>query len=176
MGLGYPSYTSIFTDILSLPVKRRCNIEDYPIEYAKPKMGDYLLFAIACRWISSLVYVVHPESKGDDYLWFCVRQGEKDVTTGGGFRSHENLTVENVIHLPCLAGEDMKNFLLRNNLREICNNSTQEPEVPFIITNDYDSIKSFGTFDYLVFSKSPNYTIASGDYIVDIIREYIEEI
>ena len=33
-----------------------------------------------------------------------------------------------------------------------------------------------GNFDYAVMAQSPNYTPASADFILDIFREYIEEI
>ena len=37
-------------------------------------------------------------------------------------------------------------------------------------------VKFDGNFDYAVMAQSPNYTPASADFILDIFREYIEEI
>ena len=41
---------------------------------------------------------------------------------------------------------------------------------------DIEDVKFDGKFDYAVMAQSPNYTPASADFILDIFREYIEEI
>lgn len=39
-----------------------------------------------------------------------------------------------------------------------------------------EDVKYDGDFDFVVMAQSPNYTPASADFIIDIVREYIEEI
>ena len=50
------------------------------------------------------------------------------------------------------------------------------PEVELLIIPTIEDVKFDGNFDYAVMAQSPNYTPASADFILDIFREYIEEI
>ena len=52
----------------------------------------------------------------------------------------------------------------------------KDPEVPFLIIPTIEDVRFNGDFDYIVMAQSPNYTPASADFIIDIVREYIEEI
>ena len=45
-----------------------------------------------------------------------------------------------------------------------------------LIIPTIDDVKFAGDFDYVLMAQSPNYTPASADFIIDIFREYIEEI
>ena len=38
-----------------------------------------------------------------------------------------------------------------------------------------DGVDFNGDFDFVVMAQSPNYTLESADFIMDIFREYIEE-
>ena len=51
-----------------------------------------------------------------------------------------------------------------------------DTEVELIIIPTEDKVKYSGDFDYAVLAQSPNYTPESADYIIDIFKEYIEEI
>ena len=52
---------------------------------------------------------------------------------------------------------------------------SREPEVPFIMcsVDDYQARKPF---DIVVLSQSPRYTPATSDPLIDVVREYIEEV
>lgn len=39
-----------------------------------------------------------------------------------------------------------------------------------------EAVKYNGDFDFIVFAQSPNYTPRSADYIIEVIRDYIDEI
>ena len=52
----------------------------------------------------------------------------------------------------------------------------KDPEVELLIIPTIEDVKFDGNFDYAVMAQSPNYTPASADFILDIFREYIEEI
>ena len=54
--------------------------------------------------------------------------------------------------------------------------SQKEPEVPFRIIPTVEAVKYNGDFDFIVFAQSPNYTPRSADYIIEVIRDYIDEI
>lgn len=55
-------------------------------------------------------------------------------------------------------------------------NSKKELEVPFEIIHSIEAVQYHGDFDFVVMAQSPNHTPASADFIMDIFREYIEEI
>ena len=44
-----------------------------------------------------------------------------------------------------------------------------------IVDTVEDIRKNAPEFDYIVMAQSPNYTPASADFIMDIVREYIDE-
>lgn len=45
-----------------------------------------------------------------------------------------------------------------------------------MIIPSIQDVKYDGDFDFVVLAQSPNYTPASADFIMDIVREYIVEI
>ena len=49
-------------------------------------------------------------------------------------------------------------------------------QVELLIIPTIEDVKFDGKFDYAVMAQSPNYTPVSADFILDIFREYIEEI
>lgn len=78
LGLGYPSWVFILDSLLSVPAEERIKIENYGEmfeKYYEPSIGDYLLFALAFRWISKLVYVCNPTDMGNDYVWMILKDG-----------------------------------------------------------------------------------------------------
>lgn len=61
LGLGYPSWTFIIDSLITVPVEERTKIENYGNmfeKYYEPRIGDYLLFALAFRWIKNLFMCV----------------------------------------------------------------------------------------------------------------------
>ena len=52
----------------------------------------------------------------------------------------------------------------------------KDPEIPFTIIPTVEDVRYEGDFDFVVMAQSPNYTPASADFIMEIFREYIEEI
>ena len=172
LGLGYASYVSIFSDVLALPIEERSKIENYPSDFPKPDIGDYLLFALACRWVSSLTYVVHPCGQGDDFVSLILeRNGKTESRIRIRERNYEK--IEYSIQLPCGNKKSLESMIFGGNEEGFYNNAKFEPHLPFTVTRDYEHIKPDQGFDYLVFCTSPNYTPDTADFIIDIIREYI---
>ena len=52
----------------------------------------------------------------------------------------------------------------------------KEPEVPFTIIPTIEGVNYNGDFDFVLLAQSPNYTPESADFIMDVFREYIQEI
>lgn len=150
-------------------VNERINIQNYKNKFKKynlPGIGDYLLFAIAFRWISKLTYVSNPNDHGDDYPIFIMKNFEDSskmiqLHYNNTYRLQEilNLSWENRIKMQ----------------KEYLNTSILEPEVPFEIKKTIEQVKYNGDFDFITFCISPNYTPKNADFIIDIFRDYIEE-
>lgn len=52
--------------------------------------------------------------------------------------------------------------------------SSNEKEVNFRFLKELNSMKNLAKYDFITFSQSPNYTPKSLDYVIDIIKEYLE--
>lgn len=172
LGLGYSSWTYILNDLLSYPVEERPMHNRYVDCFGKMReesVGDYLLFAIAYRWISKITYCANPNEDKNDYLWITLKNFVENYIW--------DEPVENTIQL--LYNPNM-NFPKHDDYAYIKKKyivtSQKEPEVPLLIIPTVEAVKYSGDFDYIVMAQSPNYTPASADYIMDILREYIVEI
>jgi hypothetical protein len=161
LGLGSGSWVFIFEKLLGLDVDKRYDIENYKNyfdKYREPDIGDYLLFAIAFRWISSLTYICNPDEDGNDYIWYILKDLKEP---------------NNKIQLPYnnqYPAIDLNDTYKR---KIYLKSSILEPEIPFNIINNLNYVSYNGQFDYISFCISPNYTPKSADFIIDIIREYI---
>lgn len=171
LGLGYSSWTYILDYLLQHPVSERPTYNHYQDCYGNMKaegIGDYLLFAIAYRWISKLTYCANPNGDKNDYIWDTL----KDF--------HENLIwaepVENNIQLVCNPEMDFLDYdATDEEKKKYLDSSVKEPEVPMLIIPTIEAVKYNGDFDFIIMAQSPNYTPASADFIMDIFREYIRE-
>ena len=171
LGLGYGSWTHILNFLLLYPVEERSQHPRYVDRSGNLRaegIGDYLLFAVAYRWISRLVYCGNPCSGCNDYLRDTLKDFKKEPVW--------NKPVENVIQL--LYNPDMEfpnyydsEYEKQQYIREGC----KEPEVPFLIIPTVEDVHFDGDFDFAVLEQSPNYTPASADFIMDIFRDYIVE-
>lgn len=171
LGIGYSSWHYILNILLSYPVEKRQFHADYTDTSGKTRkegIGDYLLFAIAYRWISRIIYCGNPNSDCNDYHLCTLKNFEEKYICGD--------PVENIIQL--LYNPNMKMPQSSDsdyNKRLYIKESIKEPEVPFTIIPSLDAVHFGGDFDFAVLAQSPNYTPASADFIMDIFRDYIIE-
>ena len=171
LGLGYLSHTYISSTLLGYPVKERPFYNQYTNEFGdvcEEKIGDYLLFAIAYRWISKLTYCANPQGEKNDYIMSTLKDFKENHAEGRPTFNTIQLLYNPGLEKPCRSdSNDTKvNYIL---------SSCKEPEVPFLIIPTIEDVKYDGDFDYIVMAQSPNYTPASADFIMDILREYIIE-
>ncbi len=171
LGLGYSSWKYILDILLQHPVPERSIHNRYVDCFGNEReegIGDYLLFAIAYQWISKLTYCANPNGDKNDYLWNTLKE------------FHENFiwdkSVENVIQLVCNPEIEFPDFNDSDYVKkEYLKAGKKEPEVPMLIIPTIEEVKYNGDFDFAVLAKSPNYTPASLDFMIDIFREYLEE-
>lgn len=172
LGLGYSSWTYILDYLLQYPVEERCTHTKYVNCFGKLSdvgIGDYLLFAIAFRWIKKLTYCANPKGDKNDYVLDTLKDFEEKYIW--------DKPVENKIQLVCNPNMDFPSYDASEEMKqEYLNNGVKEPEVPFWIIPSIEDVKYDGDFEFVVMAQSPNYTPESADFIMDILREYIVEI
>lgn len=171
LGLGYSSWTYILKSLIQYPISERVQhnkYESYNGKEEREDIGDYLLFAIAYRWISKLTYCANPVGTKNDYLWNTLKDFHENMVW--------NRPVENIIQLvynPQMGYPDI--HATEKERRRYLDTAQKEPEVPMLIIPSIEDVKYNGDFDFAVMAQSPNYTPASADFILGIFREYIEE-
>jgi hypothetical protein len=149
LGLGDASWVYIMGEILHKSIKERM----YPKrESHKLCPGSYLAFAVACRWLKSLTFVLHPKWQ-NDLAWLH-------------FKNYDDNS--KYIQLKKYDPKDIDVMEIRNRIPQ-----EVEPEVPFYIIN-MDEFKDDRPYDYFVLSNSPGYTPASADKLLPIFRDYID--
>lgn len=171
LGLGYSSWIYILNNLLYYPVEKRPQHAEYIDCFGHTKaegVGDYLLFAIAYRWISSITYCGNPCGECDDYLVDILKDFKENYIW--------DKPVENTIQLLYNPDMDFPEYNDSDYIKcSYIKNSRKEPEVPLLIIPSIEDVKFNGDYDYAVMAQSPNYTPASADFIMDIFREYIIE-
>lgn len=170
LGLRYPSWVYILDNLLRFPVEERPLHNTYEISngnICREGIGDYLLFAIAYRWISKLTYCANPHGEKNDYIRYTLKNAvEKPIW---------NNPVENTIQLVYNDRVGRPDYnATEAEKKRYYSTAIKEPEVPFIIIPTVDDVKFTGDFDYIVLAQSPNYTPQSADFILDVLQEYIE--
>ena len=156
-GLDY-----VLSELLYIPPHLRYHITDwsyetkYSTEFGTIDIGDYLLFCIAYGWVSSLVFCCNPYADPGAIPSEILDRGISDQRI-------DKVLVREIKLKP------------RENIYgEAC--EYEERAIPFRIVQNPDLIRFNGEYDYVVLAQSPNYTPENADYIMDVFREYIEEI
>lgn len=171
LGLGFLSHQYILNALLGFSVEKRPLHNQYinsSGDFCEESIGDYLLFAIAYRWISRLTYCANPKGDKNDYLWCTLKNFEEtDVD-----ESPTSKTIQ-LLYNPNMDLPKRNDTMATKN--DYLRKSIKEPEVPFLIIPTIDDVKFGGDFDFAVMAQSPNYTPASADFIMDVFREYIIE-
>lgn len=171
LGLGYSSWKHILKNVLSYPVVERPAHNEYVNcegTLCQEGIGDYLLFAIAYRWISRLTYCANPNGQKNDYLYCTLKNFEEKFI----WDDPVDLTIQ-LIYNPQI--DVPKQRTSTKERRLFIDTGVKEPEVPMTIIPTIEDVSFDGDFEYAVLAQSPNYTPASADFIMDIFREYIEE-
>jgi hypothetical protein len=162
LGFGDNGYVYLMTSLLYCDLKDRSSSK---IGRGRVEDGNYLAFAIACRWISTIEYVF-PPGGGDDVLRYFKQ----------GFRRHAD-------HLQLAAMRPSQLKLLRDHLPLLDLDRDPipwtldhvEPPVSFALTR-YQDLAKQPLFDFIFLARSPEYTPLTADPLFDRIRcELIDE-
>jgi len=153
LGFGDASVPYVVTELLSLPPDRRT----FPCVGGREGLGpgNYLLFAIACRWISRLTYVYHPGRYPD----LPERIVQLDARGEGS------------VQLPWYGPRPPEALQQRWPDEPLA----WEPSVPYREVPGPTYRNTEGPFDLLYIARSPAYTPAEADRLLDVFRAYLIE-
>lgn len=171
LGLGDSSWAFLQNKFLKLPTNCRRKIRSYNFENSTKEIniGDYLLWAIAYKMISSVTYCANPKGDKNDYVWLTLKDFKEKYVY--------NKPVKNYIQLKYNPNMEMPKYDSDKAYKEkYVKEAIKDPEIEFTIIPTVEDVNFKGDFDYAVLAQSPNYTPKSADFIMEIFREYIEEI
>lgn len=160
LGTGDSSYKYIATSVLRKPLTERPYVEIIN-GLEGLSAGNFLAFAIACRWIDCLNYINNIEWT-DDCPWFNFRDFEPNT---------------NFIQLKQFTCQQFQDILYGNGHMIDRARATipvaYEPEVPFRVL-DYNLFRNTDNYDYIFLTQSPGFTPESSDKLIPIIKQYID--
>ncbi|MBS1878619.1 MAG: UPF0489 family protein [Actinobacteria bacterium] len=157
LGLGEISYQYLMTELLFEAPKDRLWPREGP---GGLDDGSFLAFAIACRWISDLVYVFNDGGGSDVFSFF--REGFDPAADR--------------IQLPAMNRAEMEKVAgLRGGEFGKGNAERLEPSVPFAEV-PWHSFQAPAPFDFISLTRSPAFTPPEADVLFDEIRRrWIDE-
>jgi UPF0489 domain len=170
MGMGDSGYMYLLSELLALPPDKR----DEPRRgFDAMNAGNYLMFAVANRWINGLTYVF-PWRRP----WSCNWKSgySETVEQYGGDGAPGDLMVMHfrngnwktkLIELKHCTREALSASLGRRNLQPVI---MTEPPVPF----DFMPVREFKSTNitHLVVAQSPKYAPPAADALLSLIRNY----
>ena len=161
LGLGDVGYAYLMTELLTAPVEKRA----FP-KANKVTDGNWLAFAIACRWVSELVYVLNGSGQPNDLLPYYM-EGWFTEDWQPGFAA-----IASHIELPLIAAADLTKIDAIDRPRPL----NYEPKIPF----GWESCDKFlapEPFDAICLARSPAFTPPESDGLFDEIRNrFIDEV
>lgn len=143
LGIGKPGPGFVLNNVLGIPPEERDAFDRY---YAQKQLDEanYLLFALAFRWIDALMLVRDPFSR-PDLPPFCEREGD-------GYRP----------------------IRLRSFVSELFEDRYgKEPEIPLAVFNDPAAVRFREPFRCMNLALSPRYAPASADALMPVIARYM---
>ena len=173
LGLGTDSAAYISRELLKWPVTDRPehsrHVNCFGHECSEG-IADYLLYALAYRWISRLTYCGNPNGESNDYDISVMKDLKEQFIW--------NDPVDNVIQLIYNPNMSCPNPYTDDpeDVQAYLDSGIKEPEVPFTIIPTIEGVNYCGDFDFVLLAQSPNYTPESADFIMDVFHEYIQEI
>jgi len=151
LGMGETTPGYVLTTLLDTPIAQRSAIADAPGQRLTP--GNFLLFALACRWIDQLTYVYSPNRRDIDIPAYCMQRG--DFASGALQLPH---------YPPATALADIVALTAAP--------SAWEPAVAFELVSGAD-LHVTQPFTLLYLTQSPDYTPPEADRLIAVIQEYM---
>jgi UPF0489 domain len=166
LGLGDIGYEYLMTELLFLTPEERQSPKSGP---GGVDDGNWLAFAVACRWIADLVYVLNTSGPPDDVFPYYM-----DVYLSGADRKAGFTGRANNIQLAAFDAEQLTR--VKAPLGDEPLTVTHfEPKVPFrwVPSTEFAADEPY---DVVCLARSPAFTPSESDELFDEIRErFIDE-
>lgn len=171
LGLGDASWSFLQSSFLTLPTESRRKLRDYEFcnEIKGISIGDYLLWAVAYKMISSITYCANPYGDKNDYVLDTLKDFHEEYIWDKPVKNYIQLKYNKTMEMPEYDSSDAYK-------KKYLEGALKDPVVELLIIPTIEDVRFEGDFDYAVMAQSPNYTPASADFMMEIFREYIEEI
>ena len=144
LGIGKPGPGFVLSTVLTQEPSKRTGLSRW-YEMNQLDEANYLLFALAFRWISKLDNVRNPNSRPDIPRELLL-QGRTDRIRLESFAS----------------------WLLEGR-------NGPEPVVPFSVYEDYNTFFAETAFDYMTVAVSPRYAPKEADELLSIFESYLKQ-
>lgn len=154
LGLGDAGYVYIMGKLLHLPVEDRINENEFNDKIGP---GNFLAFALACRWLKSITFVA-PLGYQDDL--FKAYFKNRDLNSG-------------YIRLEKYSSEKQISNRLIDFIEGTLVPQSYEPEIPFHLV-PWDKFYINQPLSFIFLSRSPSFTPRSADVLIPVISEYIK--
>ena len=145
LGIGYPGPGYVLNGVLPQRPGVRPALERY-YENRQLDEANYLLFALAFRWIASLDNVRNPRSR-PDMPTQLYESGRRDR-----------------LRLSSFAAGLMES------------KHGPEPAVPYRVYEDYRAFSAGAPYDFVTLAISPRYTPAAADALIEPIRRFLRPV
>jgi len=152
LGIGDAGFMEIMTELLHLPPGER------PHRVTQLEEGNFLAYAIACRWISSVEYVTHPKWSGRDLHFYHFRNWDDHTRV---------IEMKAMVKGPFTAALDSYRDYRLTPL-------ALEPAVPFRTTPGV-TYRNTEPFDLAFVCQSPGYAPVEADGLLEVLRGYVRE-
>lgn len=160
LGYGGLGKCYVLGELISRPLELRktrlCHNCELEGRYYDIDIGDYLLYGVAFRFFSEIIYCANPNADCGAIPCEIVNKHIPDCI--------DKPTKFKICLKPKCVDELLED--------EIPN----EPEVPLLIIPAPKDVHFDGNFDFISIAQSPNYTPENADFILKIFEEYIEKI
>lgn len=145
LGIGFPGPGTVLNGVLPVEPEKRTRLEAY---YRRKQLDEanYLLFALAFRWVDQLENVRNPRSKPDLPAELFV-PGRPD----------------------CIRLSSFAATLLEGR-------NGAEPVISYHVYADGADYQASEPFDFATLAVSPRYAPAAADALVPVIGEYMQQI
>lgn len=198
LGIGKPGPGFVLNSVISLHTDKRVDMERY---YSMRQLDEanYLLFALAFRWVASLDNVRNPKSRPDipafaeltsidmedDAIYTSFNaevnaEANAEVTSdcegtdcGKPERTIEHMGLPSeAVNMQGIRRGHIRLSSYVSALFEAQNG--REPCIPFTVYDDYKAFFAYEPFDFVSLAISPRYSPAEADSLIDIIKSYME--
>ncbi len=154
-GNGDWSCEYLMSEILDMPVDKRMYPKEDKNGFISLGAGNYLAFALACRWIKSVTFVTPQKWSNDLGTLYC-----KNFDPESGSFQLKKYNAEQI--------EELVTVKPRPDIQPL----DVEPEVPYCIVSSED-FQSSGDYSFMSLTQSPSFTPLSSDELIPVILKYI---